>query len=95
MTSFLRRLKASTICSTSARVSGAFMLRSTPIWLKVEMQVVVYWWTFSRSLVRSAGAARKPILQPVMAKALEKPFMVMVRSHIPGRAAMEQHSAPS
>ena len=49
----------------------------------------VYWWILSMAASSSGGAHTKPMRQPVMANAFEKPLMTTVRSNMPGSDATE------
>ena len=46
--------------------------------------MIPYWWTLTIPSRIGAGAHSQPIRQPVIAYALEKPPMRIVRSRMPG-----------
>ena len=54
--------------------------------------MMTYWWIFSIWETNRRSAATNPSRQPVMAKALEKPEIRMVRSFMPGIWAMDTWS---
>ena len=64
-------------------------------WEMDEGPDVVWPWILAVAVAKCCGAARYPRRQPVMAKALENPLTVSVRSRMPGMAAKEKCFAGS